>query len=576
MSHAHSISMGTQHEPGKVSAATSPLRGQHGTKASHEIQANPLWQQLATRVTSSQSTLTIGSADDALEREAERNAEGVMSTPEPLRQPSSGRAPRSTQSSPHDAGAGARAFGRSLSPQERAYFEPRFGVELGDVRLHEGAEAHAAARQLGARAYTLGSDVVLGAGEYSEGTSSGRRLLAHELSHVIQQRRTGGPAVLQLSRDPDIVHNGYHSFYLRTGAGARELALQVVSAGGQAVTVKLAHMPSATMREGTFQLPAGRSLAPRILTETQGLATIDLDGDGAGDLQILTSVESSQQTMPTTATTPNSVDRRRVTVREVYALARWGSTRLFVEAPPQLADDLVWAPRWRWATHPHPNIGHVWQDTRGGRYVIPPPGASLGHLDLNGPPAFASAGVNVVSRANWGARAPITSDPNRSYEPYTEPLTAVYDSIVVHHAGNRGYRTMSEIQAAHQDDQDRADVGYHFGVSMSGVIYEGRPINIRGAHVDGANTGKIGIVLMADLDTADSGMILPDWSGDDELTDRMQGALIRLIEQLVSQYPGIRYLGGHKEFDTRRHCPGDLPMGRMSAWRAATGLAVPP
>ncbi|MCG8422199.1 MAG: peptidoglycan recognition protein family protein [Proteobacteria bacterium] len=214
----------------------------------------------------------------------------------------------------------------------------------------------------------------------------------------------------------------------------------------------------------------------------------------------------------------------------------------------------------------------MWRDTQRGRYIIPPVGASIG--SINGPPLFFGAGVRVISRAAWGARPPITDDPDRSYERYTEPLTDVYDSIVVHHSGNRGYRTMSEIQAEHQDDQDRADVGYHFGIALSGHVYEGRPIDIKGSHVDGANTGKIGIVLMADLDTTDTGVLF-DLS-DDEITNRMQGSLIRLIEQLKREYPGIRFLGGHKEFDKRRNCPGDLPMDRMDSWRSATGLVPPP
>ena len=77
--------------------------------------------------------------------------------------------------------------GQPLSKSERAYFESRFGVDFSQVRLHNDAQAAESARALNAKAYTLGQDVVLGAGEYAPGTSEGRKLMAHELTHVVQQ-----------------------------------------------------------------------------------------------------------------------------------------------------------------------------------------------------------------------------------------------------------------------------------------------------------------------------------------------------------------------------------------------------
>lgn len=174
----------------------------------------------------------------------------------------------------------------------------------------------------------------------------------------------------------------------------------------------------------------------------------------------------------------------------------------------------------------------------------------------------------VITRDIWGARPPITNDPNREYEPYTGKLEDIYDSIAIHHAGNEGYRTMNEIQDLHMDDMDRADVGYHYGISLRGNVYEGRPIGVRGAHIEGGNTGKIGIVLMADLDTG----YLDD---DDELTPAMEASLLRLIHSLLGRYPNIQYLGGHKEYNSARTCPGDLGMARMDAWRSSTRLSKP-
>jgi hypothetical protein len=80
-----------------------------------------------------------------------------------------------------------RGRGRPLPPGERAFFEPRFGRDFSNVRIHADACAAQAARAIGARAFTIGSDVAFAAGQYGPGTPTGRHLLAHELAHVLQQ-----------------------------------------------------------------------------------------------------------------------------------------------------------------------------------------------------------------------------------------------------------------------------------------------------------------------------------------------------------------------------------------------------
>lgn len=71
--------------------------------------------------------------------------------------------------------------------------ESRFGNDFADVRVHTGDQAIASARAVGASAYTLGRDVVFGSGRYTPHTRSGRRLIAHELAHVVQQGQPGIP-----------------------------------------------------------------------------------------------------------------------------------------------------------------------------------------------------------------------------------------------------------------------------------------------------------------------------------------------------------------------------------------------
>lgn len=81
--------------------------------------------------------------------------------------------------------------GTPLDADARAFLEPRFGRDLSDVRVHDDALAARSAAELSARAYTLGTHIVFGAGQYDTRSTGGRRLLAHELTHVVQQ--TGSP-----------------------------------------------------------------------------------------------------------------------------------------------------------------------------------------------------------------------------------------------------------------------------------------------------------------------------------------------------------------------------------------------
>jgi Domain of unknown function (DUF4157) len=101
---------------------------------------------------------------------------------------------------PADAGAAIRAVGKGgvpLSSEVRSYFEPRFRHDFSTVRVHADAEAAKGARTVRARAYTVGHDIVFGAGQYAPATMQGKRLLAHELTHVIQQESAllGGQGV---------------------------------------------------------------------------------------------------------------------------------------------------------------------------------------------------------------------------------------------------------------------------------------------------------------------------------------------------------------------------------------------
>ena len=82
----------------------------------------------------------------------------------------------------------AAGEGRPLEPDVRRFMEARLGADLRPVRLHTGPAATASTRSLDADAYTVGEDVVFREDRYAPGTTAGRRMLAHELAHVVQQR----------------------------------------------------------------------------------------------------------------------------------------------------------------------------------------------------------------------------------------------------------------------------------------------------------------------------------------------------------------------------------------------------
>src|SRR5262249_46692936 len=81
-----------------------------------------------------------------------------------------------------------------------SYFETRFGHDLSQVRVHSGIEAEQSAQALHAHAYTVGQDIVFGANRFAPATQDGRRLIAHELTHMVQQNNGQLHALVQ--RDP--------------------------------------------------------------------------------------------------------------------------------------------------------------------------------------------------------------------------------------------------------------------------------------------------------------------------------------------------------------------------------------
>ena len=142
-----------------------------------------------------QSKLRVSTPGDIYEQEADRVAISVLSKPEKLR--ASEASPRiqrfadhssvGTNAAPASVSAALASSASPLQPALRNDMEQRFGRDFSHVRVNTDAIAGQSAVDVNALAYTVGSNIVFGAGRFAPETQEGRRLLAHELTHVVQQ-----------------------------------------------------------------------------------------------------------------------------------------------------------------------------------------------------------------------------------------------------------------------------------------------------------------------------------------------------------------------------------------------------
>ena len=82
----------------------------------------------------------------------------------------------------------AKGGGKPMSEGERSYYEPRFGSDFSGVRIHTGGQANDLSKSVNAKAFTVGKNIFFGSGQYNPDTSDGKKLMAHELTHTLQQR----------------------------------------------------------------------------------------------------------------------------------------------------------------------------------------------------------------------------------------------------------------------------------------------------------------------------------------------------------------------------------------------------
>jgi hypothetical protein len=213
--------------PARRSLATSrPAHRGHPTASSRigcDFSQIPLHPPTAGTL---QTKLAINQPGDVSEQEANRVSERVIRMPEPQLQrscacggecpecqeeqpvPGQGRLQRSRGGPGDRKQAGVppivhevlRSPGQPLDLRARGFMEPRIGYDFSRVRVHTDESAQRSARAINAHAYTVGNNIVFGPGRFNSQAQEGRRLLAHELTHVVQQSEGRGP--LALARQP--------------------------------------------------------------------------------------------------------------------------------------------------------------------------------------------------------------------------------------------------------------------------------------------------------------------------------------------------------------------------------------
>ena len=261
-----------------------------------------------------QRKLSIGSSNDPLELEADRVADQVMQSRghdsvgavRPKIQRFSGQPSGEMGAAPASVDRVLASSGRPLAPALRSDMEQRFGYDFSRVRVHSDSAAELSARDVNARAYTVGSDVVFGAGSFAPGNREGRRLIAHELTHVVQQARSTrrvvhrqvNPSQAQGTSDPQPLftvfvadpHDRLNKQFARQQGQADAASIQT----GGALSTEDRELVNAKLRffEGDAKAEYLKQIKPALVQVTRG--EIEMKAIYAGHVDAANSSEKER------------------------------------------------------------------------------------------------------------------------------------------------------------------------------------------------------------------------------------------------------------------------------------------
>src|SRR5688572_4081773 len=231
---------------------------------------NPTWQLIAL---GAQAKLVISSPDDPLESEADRVAGSIVGSSDAVSSPSiaPGHAggpaqlqredipveeatllqPKSLSGSQsanmENVESGVQRLqgrGEPLGEDTRTFFEPRFSADLSGVCIHADGEASSLARAVNARAFTLGHNIVFANGQYAPETQAGKMLLAHELTHTVQQGAVAkNPDAASNDRDVVSVARATDTLQRDPADGEKHYLIEQVTISGDPFKILLQHKP---------------------------------------------------------------------------------------------------------------------------------------------------------------------------------------------------------------------------------------------------------------------------------------------------------------------------------------------
>ncbi len=179
----------------------------------------------------------------------------------------------------------------------------------------------------------------------------------------------------------------------------------------------------------------------------------------------------------------------------------------------------------------------------------------------------------MVRREAWGALEPnhdaraergFYSDANpNGWRVYEGELAEIYRTVVIHHTAfyeGTDLRTLAEAQRLHREDRGWADVAYHYFVGRSGLLYEGRALNVRGSHVGGYNTGSLGVCLLGNF-------------VEQEPTDAQILSTQRLLRWATERL-ALTHIAAHQAFNPGTECPGTTLLPYIPQFAAVANLQI--
>jgi len=205
-----------------------------------------------------------------------------------------------------------RSRGEPLDPNTREFMQARFGYDFGHVRVHTDMRATQSARAVNALAYTVGRDIVFDTAQYTPETAAGQRLLAHELTHVVQQSGESAPAVgdLRVASAVDAERE------------AERLADVVVNT---AAFRPAAMCPLATSVAGRQRLQRSAKFVQGTITESFNLSDRVLNGQSAGNTDFV---------LNGTVITPGQSLRAALKTPDIGTSTRGNKTRCWFKSVP--------------------------------------------------------------------------------------------------------------------------------------------------------------------------------------------------------------------------------------------------